>query len=513
MADKMTVSKAMKRNESRGDKMAFEYEAVKSTDKRKPVKRGQRPHRDLVLNPYDRKKAENSTSDIIENMPLAGWMVRRHLDAVSKFYVDVDSSAPFGKDTRDRIESLFKWAGLARNFDAARRHSISEAFRLYELNKVLDGDSMMVKINRRNSPRYGSIQLVEGTRIARPNDLPPFLNGYNADKSKKISDHGLELDNFGGVKSYIVCKYNQFNRQLMFDKRVMARDAIYSGYFDMYSQTRGISPLLCAINQFLDIKQSQESILLKINLHALFGIAITKEAIDGVGDGLPSYAEDVTDQDADDGEDLTEVSREVDLSGGPFTLNLLDGEKAVPLESNTPPESVKAYTELAIRSALLAMDIPYSFFDGEGTNFAKVIADRKMYEIAAESKRDKNQEAYEQYVDWKLGMWTADDTLPMEYSDIRQYVHVRPYPSPWLDKASEIDAEERAISLGIKSIPQLARERGVDPFEILEQQSEFLKRAQELDVPVFIGNPGARSERDNRIDNDIREEETNEETD
>jgi len=485
---------------------SLSYEAVDNTTKRKNAPSGQRPHKDVVLFPAKRKKAENALTDVMENIPLAGWMVRRHLDAVSKFYVDVDSKVD--KGTRDRIEALFRWAGLARNFDAARRHSVDEAFRLFELNKIIDGDSLMVKINRKTSPRYGAIQLVEGSRIARPTDLPASLARMLPNGEKFISDHGLELDEFGGVKSYIVCKFNKNKRNLLFDKRIFARDAIYSGYFEEYSQTRGISPLLAAVNELLDIKESKEAILLKIKLHAIFGIAFVKDAIDGIGDGLPSAARSVEDEDAGyEDENTADVAREVDLTGGPFTLNLLEGEKADTIESNTPPESVKAYTELAIRSALLALDIPYSFFDGTGTNFAKVIADRKMYEIAAEAKMEKNLAAYEEYVDWKLWMWTQDGTLPMPYEEIRDYVHVRPYPSPWLDKASEIEAEERAISLGIKSIPQLARERGVDPFEVLEQQSEFLKRANELNVPIYVGHPGSRSERDNRLDNEIRADE------
>jgi len=488
---------------------SLSYEAVESTTKRKNAPSGQRPHKDVVLFPAKRKKAENALTDVMENIPLAGWMVRRHLDAVSKFYVDVD--ARIDKATRDRIEALFRWAGLAKNFDAARRHSVDEAFRLFELNKIIDGDSLMVKINRKTSPRYGAIQLVEGSRIARPTDLPPNLARMLQNGEKLISDHGLELDEFGGVKSYIVCKYNKNKRNLAFDKRIFSRDAIYSGYFEEYSQTRGISPLLSAVNELLDIKESKEAILLKIKLHAIFGIAFVKDAIDGIGDGLPSAARAVEDEDAGyEDENTADVAREVDLTGGPFTLNLLEGEKAETIESNTPPESVKAYTELAIRSALLALDIPYSFFDGSGTNFAKVIADRKMYEIAAEAKMEKNLAAYEEYVDWKLRLWTQDGTLPMPYEEIRDHVHVRPYPSPWLDKASEIEAEERAISLGIKSIPQLARERGVDPFEVLEQQSEFLKRANELNVPIYVGHPGARSERDNRLDNEIRTDEAEE---
>lgn len=507
MGDKLVIAKAMKRaSEREAARTSLSYEAVTSTERRKSVPSSQKAHQDIVFTRTARKKAENATQDVLENIPLAGWMIRRHLDAVSSFYVDVDSQVPM--EMRNRIEALFKWHGLARNFDAARRHSIGEAFRLFELNKVIDGDSLMVKINRRASPRYGCIQLVEGSRIATPRDLPPALAAFDRFGNSRINPHGVELDEYGGARSWIVCRYADNLRDLVFDKRVLARDGIYSGYFNRYSQTRGESPLLCAINQLLDIKEGMEFILLKIKLHALFGYAITKEVVDGVGDGLGSSAESVEDGDASyEDEAEVDTSREIDLSKGPFGLNLMEGEKVQTIESETPPESVKDYTELAIRSALLALDIPFSFFDATGSNFAKVIADRKMYEIAIDAKRAKNQAAYEEYVDWKLAMWTEDGTIPMPYTEIRDYVHVRATPTPWLDQVNEIAAEERAVALGIKSIPQLGKERGVDVYEVLQQNSEFLKKARELDVPVYIGDPGARAERDNSLDNEIREDE------
>lgn len=509
--DKQSLLKAKKRHEANtSNVMSLEYEAVEHSDKRKSAPARQKPHQDKILIPSRRKVAENATQDVLENIPLAGWMIRRHLDAVSSFYVDVDAKLPL--EQRKRIEGLFQWAGLARNFDAAKRFSIGEAFRLFELNKIIDGDSLMVKINRRASPRFGAMQLVEGSRIKKPGDLPSYLAGMKLDGTPKVTDLGLELDEYGGTKSFVVCKYGPDNRTLRFDRRVLARDSIYSGYFERYSQTRGISPLLSAINQLLDIKEGMEHILLKIKLHALFGYAITRDAIDAIGDGLASEAESVYDGDPDDAdEDTADTSRQIDVSKGPFGLNLLDGEKVQTIESNTPPESVKAYTELAIRSALLALDIPFSFFDATGSNFAKVIADRKMYEISIDAKRSKNQAAYEEYVDWKLGLWTADGTLDMPYEELRQYVHVRSTPAPWLDGSSEIDAAERTVSLGLKSIPQLARERGTDAFEVLQQQAEYLAKAQELNVPVYVGHPGARSERDNRIDNEIRQEEDEDE--
>jgi capsid protein len=312
MPNKLAISKAMERNASR-ETVALEYEATQSNSNRKQAKTGKKSHQDITFTQSQRQRAENATQNVLENVPLAGWMIRRHLDAVANFYVDVDSSVP--KELRDQIEALFKWAGKPDQFDAARRHNIQEAWRLYELNKVIDGDSLMVKIDRRKSPRYGSVQLVEGSRIMTPRDLPDYLAGVDKDGFKKVNDHGIEVDPYGGAKSFIICKYAPRGHQMMFDRRVLARDAIYSGYFNRYSQTRGESPLLCAVNQLLDIKEGMEYILLKIKLHALFGYAITKEAISDIGDGLGSTAETVIDEDAEYEDDAeVDTSREVDIS-------------------------------------------------------------------------------------------------------------------------------------------------------------------------------------------------------
>lgn len=496
-------SQAISRARSRRDTSSFDYEAVQNTNRRKGIPHGQKPHQDDILKRHERKKGEALTNDVLDNIPLAGWMIRRHLDAVSSFYFDVDKAAG---DNRKVVMDLLREHGKARNFDAAKRHSRDESMRLFEMNKVLDGDSLMAKITAKSSPRYGSVQLVEGSQITRPNDLPSPWNAVGKDGLTRFTDQGLELDTYGGVKSFIICKYTNLKRTLKFDRRVLARNAIYSGYFDRYQQTRGISPLLCAMNQLLDIKEGMEFILLKIKLHAVFGYAITQDAIDST-DGLQSTSEDVEDEGPGENDVAqADVSREIDIKNGPFGLNLIPGEDVKTIESQTPPESVRDYTGLAIRCALLALDIPYTFFDGRSASFSHIIADRKMYEESIRSKRGKNEEVMEQYLDWKVQMWIDDgDIKGTTYEELRPLVHVHPRPSPWLDKMNEIKASEREVALGLKSIPTLGKERNVDVFAELEKQSEYLKRANELSVPIYVGDPGQRSERDNEIDNDIKE--------
>jgi hypothetical protein len=497
-ADKLSVPQ--------GQTKALQYEGVAGTTRRKQPHTGIRRHTDAILTATKRRVADNVTGNMDENMVLARWMVNRHLDAVTRFYFDVDSRVP--AEARKKILALFQWHGMARNFDAARRHSRDSGFRLFEKAKVFHGDSMMVKIGRQNSERYGALQLVEGNRITKPKDLPPRL--------KDVTDQGIQLDKWGGASAYIVCKYNDRGDTLVYDTRVLADQVIYGAYFERYSATRGVSPLLVAANMFMDIAESMEYQLLKIKLHALFGYAVTRELMDDTGaDGLTSTstAGNDVDEDADIPEARADAPQEVDFSQGPAALDLDPGEKIQLIESQTPPESVKDYTELAIRIALLALDMPFTFFDARKSSFAQVVADRKLYRESCMSKITANQASYAEYKDWKLNQWFEDgkfegiDLGTTDLEELKSLVHVRPQPSEWLDKMNEIAFEERAIAIGLKSIPGLAREHNLDAYEILEQQAKYLDRARELNVPIFVGVPGARSERDAAIDNEIKKDE------
>lgn len=483
---------------------SFEYEAIQATNRRKQQKSNQKKPVDFVLPQGKRKKAENVTQDLMDNHAIVGWAVRRHLDAVTGFYFDVDKSVD--ENAADRIMDLFKWHGRKENFDAARRHSRSDAFRIAEIQKVIDGDVLLAKIGNRRSPRYGSLQLIEGTRITRPKDLPESYVDI-------FTQHGVELDAWGGTKSFCVCKFNDRGDKLIYDRRILANQAIYSGYFDRYSSTRGVSPLLAAANQFLDIHDSMEYNLIKIKLHALFGYAVTSELMDAqTPDGLESTTAPGTDADLYDVDDArAEEQEEIDFSGGPISLDLDPGEKIQLIESNTPPESVRDYTELAIRVALLSLNIPFTMFNARHSTFAQVVADRKMYQESVTAAREQNHAMWDEYKVWKLRQWLLSGEIPGktidDLGDLRDTVHVRSKPSAWLDSLKEVQVEERMVALGLKSIPQVAKERGIDAYNVLEEQAAFLRKAEELDVPVYIGDPGSRSERDNAIDNEIRVEE------
>jgi capsid protein len=477
----------------------FDYDAVQSSNRRKQQTTAKKKHADRILTPPKRAKAEKITEDLLKNAPLVKWAIERHLDSTTQFYFEADDKLP--EPVANRILALLKWHGRKENFDAARRHSRDDAMRLFEKEKLLNGDAGFIKIGRKGSQAYGKTQLVEGSRIFKP-------MGYKGPYADKFTDHGLQLDRYGGVESYMICKYNDRGDRLEFDQRILANQMIFSGYFDRYSQTRGVSPILTAANGFLDIGEANEHILLKIKIHSLFGYAVTRELLDDSGvDGLSSTSTPESDSDPhDESTGGGDVTQEVDFSKGPVSLDLSPGEKVQLIESETPPESVKAYMELAIRCALLGLGIPFTFFDARGSTFSQVNADRKLYKESAESKMEKNRVVMDEYKNWKIRQWVEDESIKTSLSveELQDMIHTKPRPSTWLDQLAEIQAESQAVALGLKSVPQLARERGADAYKVVDEQSKFLEYAKAKNVPIFIGMPGSRSERDNDIDNSIR---------
>ncbi len=79
------------------------------------------------------KKGEALTNDVLDNIPLAGWMIRRHLDAVSSFYFDVDKAAG---DNRKVVMDLF--CGSTGRLEILTRQNATtgdESMRLFEMGR------------------------------------------------------------------------------------------------------------------------------------------------------------------------------------------------------------------------------------------------------------------------------------------------------------------------------------------------------------------------------------------
>jgi hypothetical protein len=145
---------------------------------------------DIVLRSSERRKLLATARDQSRNMSIAGWMLRRHLDYVSKFEPLVKTN----DEQLDRwLDKALKRHGKKKNFDIAGRHSRNSMMRIFEGLKTLDGDAALLKVDG------SKLQGIEGDRIAKPNDLPKELSDI-------VGPHGLVVDSFtGATTQYCVC--------------------------------------------------------------------------------------------------------------------------------------------------------------------------------------------------------------------------------------------------------------------------------------------------------------------
>ena len=126
----------------------LDYDATKTTGRRRaPSTSVVAEH--VMLPDSKRKKLLATVQDQQRNASAAAWMIRRHLDYVSKFRFQFRT----GKDALDKVVNrLFHWHAQPRNFDIAARFGREEMFRMFEAEKVTAGDAGMIKLSGR-APR------------------------------------------------------------------------------------------------------------------------------------------------------------------------------------------------------------------------------------------------------------------------------------------------------------------------------------------------------------------------
>ena len=119
---------------AKGRKYSLGYGGIESTTRRRSPQRKTGPEIN-VLTPSKRDKATATVRDDRRNMTLLAWMIRRHLDNVSRFTphfrISSDSDDPAVAKVNDTVRKLVSWHGRRRQFDALRRE-LSEAEAAWE---------------------------------------------------------------------------------------------------------------------------------------------------------------------------------------------------------------------------------------------------------------------------------------------------------------------------------------------------------------------------------------------
>jgi len=291
----------------------FGYDVITDVKKRKQSS-GVIKSEDDELKPHNRRKIISSSQDQIRNFSIAGWMIRKHLDYVSRFYFQAQTE---NDDLNEYMEELFNDWSRAINCDIARRHNLRGLMRLFESHKIIDGDAGLIKINN------GKLQGLEGSRIAKP------TTGIPISYQKSITAQGLILNRWGAVEKYVINKRNS-SGSLEYDRLVDYNNMFFDGYFGRFDQTRGISPFVTALASLQDCREAIEYQLIKAKMHAMFGVAITTEVVSDIGNGF-HYSDGMAGGEPDEDTEDYEFSLKPGLK-----LNLKPGDKIDTIESKTP---------------------------------------------------------------------------------------------------------------------------------------------------------------------------------
>ena len=475
---------AVRLGQFRRNPVSFGYNAVEDRGRRQ-APRTIVISEDDVLNATKRRKLQATAKDQPRNVSILAWMLRRHLDYVSRFAPHIRTGIP---EIDKKVISLLKWHGHRDNFDIAGRHGRDDFMRIFEASKSIDGDVLAIKLDS------GHLQGIEGDLVAKPSDLDNVPKQYQ----EKISQHGLVLNDQLRVEKYCLCKRQSINGTGRDFVRLIDRDdAIFDGYFSRFSQTRGISLFAPTVNMVQDMSETLEWVALKAKLHALFGLAFKRQATGGMRWNKDGYS------DSTNNEDTTKNPYEVQITPrGIFTLDLDPGDDVTPIESKEPSTELLGFTREEIRMILLALDIPFTAYDSMQASFSARIADRAEYEESAADKRRKNAEVLTEYSSWKLVRWASQPEVlgdllaknKLSLPELQTQLEWIPAGTPWLDKQSEIRGDQLAVGMGADSTPRVARRRGLDAYQIIDEQAEFLAYAKDAGVPIYNAAPGQVSD-------------------
>lgn len=459
----------------------LDYQATQDKGRRQTTTKRTKSE-DATLKSGDRQKLVAGARDQVRNYAILGWMLRRHVDYVSRFSPLVGATGSDELD--DYLERELKRHGRRRNFDASKRHCRNQFMRIFEAMKFLDGDAAILKL------AGAKFQGIEGDRIARPMSLPPAIE-------QAVTDHGLILDDMGATAKYCVCKRKTgAPTMLEYDQLVDASAVVFDGYFGRFDQTRGISPLSSALNASTDLHEAMEWTQLKIKLHALMGIQINREQQATAADGFATTEIEANDIDAD-GVETADNQYEFNTRG--ITVFDLDpGESVKPIESETPSDEFANWTDKMIRFILLAADIPYSAFNGDAASFSARIADREEYEKSAEEKREKNREVLQELYEFVLADWYANrpefrrlvQASGKTVEQIADMIEWCAAGTPWLDKLKEVNGDAMSVASGFESRQRICKRRGTDFFKVIDELALEQEYAKERGVVLAIGSPG-----------------------
>jgi len=448
-----------------------DYDATNNKKKRQ-APRSSIKSEDALLTTTKRRKLTATAQDQIRNFAVAAWMVRKHTSYVSRFNFH---SSMEDDGFEKELKAFISYRSQGAQFDRAGRLNRQRALTMTERHAVVDGDVFWHLL------RTGEVQLIEGDLVWTPNDLPAQ---YSADRYNWV--HGIDVDAATKPRRYCLCTRDGSSRR--FGMIAQAQNILHRAYFPRANTVRGVSPLSSALNTLQDLYEGFDYQLIKAKLHALFGVAILSDGIQGAAGFDISETVTEGEESSADADDVThEIKRHYMKPGAASVLTLPAGTSIETFESKTPSGEFRDFSELMMQIGMLAIDLPYIFFNAKDGSFSIHRTARLEYEKSCKDKRDENISLLDRWTLRQLMIGIEDGTfsLPSRWTLDDVLWEWVPESTPWFDEMDEIDAALAGIGGGIVDPYKWLKERtGQDGDQVLENIAKFQKKAEDLGLQL-----------------------------
>ena len=452
------------------------YDAVKHSRNRRSPRRHTR-HEDDVARQTTRQSLIAQGRDRRRNFSILRWMISKHLD----FVVPHRFKAKTGDKAFDKVlEQFVKFASQKKQFDSAGKHSRNRAMRLFEAHRVLDGDVFGHKL------RGGFLQGIEGDMVRTPGgDVISKTSGLSADGWC----NGVKVNAWSRETQYAVHK--RVGTSFTLERVIRASRIIVFGYYDRFQQVRGISPITSALKEMGDVYEGFDYALAREKVNQLFALAITRDAEDAFFEDEDEYEDYNKDEEADTGTLGTKANgnfdepRKLSFDKGPQVLDLDPGEAAAFLSAQGTTDQSQSFWDTVIAVCLKSIDIPFSFFREDFTNFFGSRAALILYLRSCQAKREDVVDFSNEWLTWRLqeGVRLGEIEVPegfdIEMAACQGLWKWIPLGMPWWNPVQEVTANVKAVDNYMRSRTEIRAEQFGDDWEDMMEErmaeDEFLR--------------------------------------
>lgn len=424
-------------------------------------------------NTNQRQKVWNQANDLLKNFSLVQFAINTHLDYICnyKFTARTDN-----KDFNKTLEKFIESKSKKQSVDVYRRQSLSELSRMFYLQKLVFGDTFCLKT------KNAKLQLIDPQMVTKFADKVP----------DKVNQFGVVTDEVGAIDQYCLTSVNKDNIR-EFTRLVPTKYIIADGFYPNPTATRGVSPLITALNDSQDLMDLNEYTLIKAKLQSIFGMALFRDSnVQGNHDFNYQTATN------------SAANQPLNFKLQPgLKLSLNKEDRVEFLESKTPNSTYESFNNNLIRKILSSVGIPYFFYNSEASNYASMRADSYRYQYQIQKDRESFYSTLDEMYDFIIlnGILNEELILPrgLTFEDLNwNYI---PKTSFVLNAVDETRSAIDKLKVGLASPQQILLELGVtDTFEdIVIQNAAAQQLMKEHGLVIQLADPGAPTTADNQV--------------